>query len=247
MPDCTTCPLFNVETQGGDCLHVNRPGGLLLTEQAVTLAGLPLRAKILDVGCGTSESLQFLTSQRRFIPIGMDLSLEMLLQGVELHPHLTRFQGMSALIPLPDLSLDAILTECTLSLAGNLEKTIQEFHQKIRPGGKLIVTDIYIREINDPGSSNYLAKTRCLAGAMTREKILHSLLMQGFEIKVWQDHTLELKKWMAGMVFKLGSLEAFYHRLSSCEEDSQSLSDTMGKKIKLGYYVLIAEKTAALN
>ena len=109
------------------------------------------------------------------------------------------------------------------------------------------MTDIYIREILDPGSSEYLAKTRCLAGSMTREKILYALLKQGFEIKVWQDHTRELTQWIAGMVFKLGSLEAFYHRLFSYEDNSRSLSDMVGKKIKLGYYVLIAEKTAVLN
>ncbi|MHC1782062.1 MAG: hypothetical protein AB9891_04740 [Anaerolineaceae bacterium] len=44
------------------------------------------------------------------------------------------------------------------------------------------------------------------------------------------------------MVFKLGSLQAFYRMLVSCDGDAEALCAAMGQKIKLGYYLMIAEK-----
>ncbi|NTV35551.1 MAG: methyltransferase domain-containing protein [Anaerolineaceae bacterium] len=242
MPDCATCQLFHLEAEGDTCFHVNRPGGLKLTEQALELSQLPVGAHILDVASGTSTTLNFLADQKQFNAIGLDLSIRMLQSGRSRYANLKLLQADCKSIPLADASQQAVLMECALSLTGSAEATLREFMRVLVPGGKLIFTDIYVSEISDLGGMDCLSLTHCLAGAATEESIQRKIAAGGFTLKIWQDHTLVFKQWLAQMVFKLGSLEAFYRQLVSCEGDTASLTADLGKKIKLGYYLLIAEK-----
>lgn len=244
MVDCASCRLFELESQGENCMHVNRPGGLKLTEQAIELCHLPDDACILDAACGTGASLEFLTHQKKFKAVGLDLSRKMLHHGLEEHPDLTRLQADGGKIPLPDASQDAILMECALSLSNNVGASMKEFHRVLRQDGRLILTDIYIREHVDPSDLDCLSVSHCLSGVMTEGLIRSTLSHQGFHVTTWQDKTDELKQWLAGMVFKLGSLGAFYRQLVSDQKDAEYLYATLGKKLKLGYYLLTAEKQA---
>jgi arsenite methyltransferase len=244
MVDCASCPLFKLESQGENCIHVNRPGGLKLTEQAIELSHLPDNAHILDAACGTGASLEFLTYQKKFMAVGLDLSREMLHHGLEGHPGLSRLQADDEKIPLPDASQDAILMECALSLSNHAGRSMEEFHRVLRQGGRLILTDIYIRKLVDPSDMDCLSVSHCLSGAMTEGSIRSILSRQGFQVTTWQDKTDELKQWLARMVFKLGSLDAFYRQLVSDQKDAKYLCATLGGKLKLGYYLLTAEKLA---
>lgn len=243
MPDCTSCQFFELETTGKMNSHVNRPGGLAITQQALNYCNFPRNSRILDVACGSSTTLNYLTYQKKLSAIGVDLSFGMLEKGRTQHPGLAYVQADGVSIPFVDRSCDAIIVECALSLSGKAEEAIGEFRRVLRSGGKLIITDIFIRELNDASGLDCLAATHCLAGIMTEESISRILTSYGFFQKFWQDHTNELKQWMAEMVFKLGSLKALYHLLGFREERSGSPSDLLGRTIKLGYYLLVAEKT----
>lgn len=237
MPDCARCSLFQLESENETCLHVNRPGGLELTKAALARANLPVGASVLDAACGSGTTLRYLREQG-YQAQGLDLSMEMLMPGLEL----PLIQANCGQVPLPSASQDAVLTECALSLSNEAESTLAEFGRLLCPGGWLVVTDIYIRELNDPSARGCLSGTSCLSGAQTEAQLRGQMKNAGFAIRAWQDQTPAFKQWLARMVFKLGSLEAFYRQLSSCEGSARELADTLGSQLKLGYYWMAAQK-----
>jgi len=237
MPDCARCSLFQLESNNEGCLHVNRPGGLELTKTALASCNLSVGSSILDAACGSGATLRYLCEQG-YQATGMDLSMDML-QSDSVVPMI---RANCRQVPLPSSSQDAVLMECALSLSNEAEGALAEFGRLLPPGGWLVVTDIYIRELHDPRALNCLSGTSCLSGAQTEDHILGQIETAGFTIQTWQDQTQIFKQWLASMVFKLGSLNAFYHQLSSCEGTAQELSDTLGSQIKLGYYWMAAQK-----
>jgi arsenite methyltransferase len=242
MVNCSTCQLFFFETEGDTCLHVNRPGGLELTKRGVELSGLSTGAKVLEVACGAGVTLDYLVTQMEMDALGLDASSAMLRLGKVGFPTGRMIQADGGWIPLADGSQQGVLMECALSLAGNVGMTLAEYNRILEPGGMLILTDIYIREVADPSGLSCLAATHCLSGAMTEDQIRGAVVTGGFKVKVWQDETPFFKQWLGSMVFKLGSLQAFYHALVTCDNDADALSGAIGNKIKLGYYLMIAEK-----
>ena len=114
MPDCVTCQLFSHETEVDTCLHVNRPGGLKLTELALNMAQLPEGANILDVASGTSATLHYMINQRGYNAVGLDLSSGMLRLSKDVNPELHLIEADCGAIPLVDRSRHAVLMECAL-------------------------------------------------------------------------------------------------------------------------------------
>lgn len=238
MPDCTACSLFQLESENEGCLHLNRPGGLALTKAALSSCNLSSGSSILDAACGAGATLQFL-SEQGFNALGVDLSATIL----QTASGLPVIQANCSQVPLPSASQDAVLMECALSLSNESAGALAEFDRLLRPGGWLVVTDIYIRELRDSRALDCLSNSACLSGAKTEAYIRKKIHNAGFIIHSWQDQTLVFKQWLARMVFKLGSLDVFYRQLSSCETDSQVLANTLGNEIKLGYYWMAAQKT----
>jgi len=242
MPDCTSCSLFQPELGCDESLRTNRPGGLELTRQAIDMCTLPSGSSVLDVANGTSCSLQYLAMEKGFKAIGLDASFSILRQGQKIRPGLNVIQARCEQIPLISGSHHCILMECAFSLSGRSDVTLSEFNRILNAGGKLIVSDIYIRELADPRGTECLSTTNCLSGITTEQSIRKQLTKFGFKITTWQDHTLLLKKWLSQMVFKLGSLDAVYRRLTRTEKDAKALNSGLGNRIKLGYYLMIAQK-----
>lgn len=243
MKDCTACRLFDLETAEADCFHFNRPGGLTLTKQALNIANLVAGSRVLDIACGMGSTLSYLTHELGINAVGLDLSQEMLERNRAIHAGLNLIRADGADIPLACESFDAIVTECALSLSGKTGAIIDDCHRLLRQGGKLIASDIYIREMIEPSVMECLFNSSCLAGAMPSDSIQNMISNHGFTLRYWQDYTDELKQWMARMVFKLGSINAFYQELLSCKSDSGTFGSGLHSKIKLGYYLLVAEKT----
>lgn len=237
MADCARCSLFQLESENEACLHINRPGGLELTKAALASCNLRVGSSILDAACGAGTTLRYLRDQG-YKATGIDLSMDIMKSSFD-RPVV---QASCSKVPLPSASLDAVLMECALSLSNEADASLAEFGRLLRPGGWLVVTDIYIRELHDPRARNCLSGSSCLSGAQTEAHIRERIENAGFSIRAWQDQTPVFKQWLARMVFKLGSLNTFYRQLSSCEGDAQTLTDTLGSQIKLGYYWMAAQK-----
>jgi hypothetical protein len=96
------------------------------------------------------------------------------------------------------------------------------------PGGKLAVTDLYLRDMSCNFSADHSS------GIMTYSEIIQVLGEQSFEIKVFEDQSTFLREFVAGFIMEHGGTEELWQCIGIEEDD---------KKIRgLGYYLLIAEK-----
>jgi len=144
---------------------------------------------VLDLGSG--GGVDVLLSARRVGPTGraygLDMTDEMLAlarenqrkSGVE---NVEFLKGEIEAIPLPDASVDVIISNCVINLSGDKRKVIAEAFRVLKPGGRFAVSDVVCRgEIPPAVRRSMELWVGCVAGALT-EQGFHSLLWEtGFE------------------------------------------------------------------
>ena len=75
MQDCSSCQLYDIETESQNCLHVNRPGGLDLTRLALDNCHFSSGSRVLEVASGLCDTLNVLTHEYNLNAVGLDLSI----------------------------------------------------------------------------------------------------------------------------------------------------------------------------
>jgi arsenite methyltransferase len=144
---------------------------------------------VLDLGSG--GGIDVLLSAKRVGPsgkaYGLDMTDEMLAlarenqqkAGVE---NVEFLKGEIEAIPLPDDSVDVIISNCVVNLSGDKQRVITEAFRVLKPGGRFAVSDVVVRgEIPPPVRQSMELWVGCVAGALT-EPEFHSLLWQsGFQ------------------------------------------------------------------
>jgi SAM-dependent methyltransferase len=144
---------------------------------------------VLDLGSG--GGIDVLLSARRVGPTGkaygLDMTDEMLAlarenqrkAGVENAEFL---KGEIEFIPLPDASVDVIISNCVVNLSADKRKVIAEAFRVLKPGGRFAVSDVVVRgEMPAAVRTSMELWVGCVAGALTEQE-LHSLLWEaGFE------------------------------------------------------------------
>ncbi len=165
-----------------------RPGGLALTQHALTLCALPASARLLDAGCGAGSTVQYLREQG-YSAWGMDLSPILLRAGRRRVPTLPVFQANAEALPLPAGQFDIILAECSLSVFAQPDRALAEFHRLLRAGGFLILTDLYVRNPSALAALQACLPSSCLARSFTREALFAQLDGSGFNLDAWEDHS----------------------------------------------------------
>jgi SAM-dependent methyltransferase len=152
------------------------------------LAELSPGEVVLDLGSG--GGIDVLLSARRVGPTGkaygLDMTPEMLnlaranqrAAGIENAEFL---QGDIEHIPLPDNSVDVIISNCVINLAADKPRVLQEAHRVLRPGGRFAVADIVVRgELPEPARESLALWTGCVAGALTEDEYTRHLGAAGF-------------------------------------------------------------------
>lgn len=218
-----------------------RPGGSQLTQRAMELCNFPKGAKILDVGCGYGTTVEFLQSNYHVDAVGIDLSTTLLERGKARNPNLNLLYGDAEMLDFPSLSFDGIFMECVLSLADNLTETLHETYCVLKKGGKLVISDFYIKNGEKANAENRGGSKNCLDEAFVPEELKATLSEMGFQILFWEDKNKELKEFTATLIMHYGSLNAFFESVLEEGGESSFLSG-IGNNRGLGYFLLIAEK-----
>jgi len=153
------------------------------------LANLNAGEVVLDLGSG--GGIDVLLSAKRVGPTGkvygLDMTDEMLAlanenkrkAGVE---NVEFLKGEIEHIPLPDDSVDVIISNCVINLSADKDQVLQEAFRVLKPGGRLAVSDVVTRgEIVPEIRRNVLLWVGCVAGALDEEEYRSKLASAGFE------------------------------------------------------------------
>jgi len=152
---------------------------------------------VLDLGSGAGADV--LISARRVAPggraIGLDMTVEMLdlarRNATEAGVDNVEFvQGYLEEIPLPDDSIDVVISNCVLNLAADKNLVLAEAARVLRSGGRLAISDVIADEGMDEITKADMAEwTGCIAGALTQPEFTDALTRAGFrDIEIRPTH-----------------------------------------------------------
>jgi arsenite methyltransferase len=210
--------------------QVIRPGGLTITEQALAFCDLRPGARVLDVGCGAGTTLRHVTSKCDLAGFGVDISMQLLSRAHGDSSKVSFAQAKGEYLPFADESLDAIISECTLSIFKS-DVALNECARALKHGGYLMINDLYARNENGVKALSQLLSGICIDEVMSQKQILEKIKHCGLEIFVWQDCSEKLKEFSV-------------YTLSTVASDINPLDLFIAAaKAKLGYYFLAAQKT----
>lgn len=214
---------------------VLRPGGLALTDAALAASHLAPGALVLDVGCGAGVTVEHLRIHHGLIAAGIDASELLLDAGHGRTPELPLLQGIGQRLPIAAEMLDAVLAECSLSLMADVDAALAEFWRVLKPGGRLIVADLYLRNVGSEEPCRIEQPGSCLEGALPRVALEQKLAGHKFELTAWQDCTDALKV-LAAQLILAGISPAQFWRIR-CESPDAAIA-----RLKPGYFWLVACK-----
>jgi len=153
------------------------------------LAQLNPGETVLDLGSG--GGIDVILSARRVgssgKAYGLDMTDEMLAlarenqrkAGVE---NIEFLKGEIENIPLPDNSVDVIISNCVINLSGDKDRVLREAFRVLKPGGRFAVSDVVTRgEVPSEVRQNMLLWVGCIAGALEDRQYVDKLAKAGFD------------------------------------------------------------------
>jgi arsenite methyltransferase len=170
----------------------------------VVIADLKAGEDVLDLGSG--GGIDVLLSARRVAPEGMAYGLDMTDEMLELARANQQRAGVTNAsflpghiedIPLPDASVDVVLSNCVINLSPNKEMVFAEAFRVLRSGGRLAIADIAAdREPDAALQADPKAWTDCIAGALTRHSYNQLLSGTGFvDVTITDSHLVQDGFW----------------------------------------------------
>ncbi len=176
---------------------------------ALERAGLPEGAVLASLGCGKPTALaelregetvldlgsgggiDVLLSARRVGPTGRAYGLDMTDEMLALARENQRRAGLVNVeflkgeieaVPLPDNSVDVIMSNCVINLSTDKDRAVAEAFRVLKPGGRLAVSDVVVRGDVPPSVRRSMELwVGCVAGALSEQQYVQSLRRAGFE------------------------------------------------------------------
>jgi SAM-dependent methyltransferase len=177
---------------------------------AAQIGTLPVEAVIASLGCGNPTALaelrpgetvldlgsgggiDVLLSARRVGPTGKAYGLDMTDEMLALARENQRKAGLTNVeflrgeiesIPLPDNSVDVIISNCVINLSADKDKVLAEAFRVLKPGGRFAVSDVVVRDGDVPAEirRNMELWIGCVAGALEEREYRDKLRQSGFD------------------------------------------------------------------
>jgi len=153
------------------------------------LAELKPGETVLDLGSG--GGIDVLLSARRVGPTGKAYGLDMTDDMLALARENQRQAGVENAeflkgeienIPLPDCSVDVIISNCVINLSADKDRVLREAFRVLKPGGRFAVSDVVVcGDVPDDIRKNMLLWVGCIAGALKDDDYIAKLAKIGFE------------------------------------------------------------------
>jgi 2-polyprenyl-3-methyl-5-hydroxy-6-metoxy-1,4-benzoquinol methylase len=173
------------------------------------LAELPAEAVAASLGCGNPAALAELRPGETVLDLGSGGGIDVLLSAKPVGPtgkaygldmtdemlalaranqrragleNVEFLKGEIEEIPLPDNSVDVIISNCVINLSGDKDRVLAEAYRVLRPGGRFAVSDVVVRgEIPEAIRRNMELWIGCVAGALEESEYVAKLLRAGFQ------------------------------------------------------------------
>jgi SAM-dependent methyltransferase len=201
-------------------------------------AGVPAEAILASLGCGNPTALahlkpgetvldlgsgggiDVLLSARRVSPggkaYGLDMTDEMLALARENQrkagaENVEFLKGEIENIPLPDNSVDVIISNCVINLSADKDRVVAEAFRVLKPGGRLAVSDVVVRGHVPPEVRRSMELwVGCIAGALRDYDYVAKLARAGFDqidIEPTRIHSVEdARQFLAGAGIDAGAI-----------------------------------------
>jgi arsenite methyltransferase len=201
-----------VTVQGGSCCGSAAPAGNPITSNLygdAETASLPTAALAASLGCGNPTALaelepgetvldlgsgggiDVILSARRVGPSGKAYGLDMTDEMLALARENQRKAGVQNVeflkgeienIPLPENSVDVIISNCVINLSGDKDRVLHEAFRVLKPGGRFAVSDIVVRGAMPADVRRSVELwAGCIAGALEESEYRTKLEAAGFE------------------------------------------------------------------
>jgi ubiquinone/menaquinone biosynthesis C-methylase UbiE len=153
------------------------------------LAKLQAGEVVLDLGSG--GGIDVLLSAKRVGPTGKAYGLDMTDEMLALARENQRKAGVQNVeflkgtienIPLPDSTVDVIISNCVINLSGDKDRVLREAFRVLKPGGRLAVSDVVLRgEVPAEIRKSMELWVGCIAGALQETEYVEKLDAAGFD------------------------------------------------------------------
>jgi SAM-dependent methyltransferase len=178
-----------------------------LYDEAET-AGIPAEALLASLGCGNPTALAELKEGETVLDLGSGGGIDVLLSARRVGPtgkaygldmtdemlalanankqkagatNVEFLRGEIESIPLPDNSVDVIISNCVINLSADKQRVIEEAFRVLKPGGRFAVSDVVVRgDVPDEVKRNMELWVGCIAGALEEDEYRRLLEAAGF-------------------------------------------------------------------
>ena len=208
------------------------PGGREATERLLDRADVTAGTRVLDIGCGTGESLA-VARQRGARAVGLDRD-----PGDS-----TAIRGEMTALPVADNAVEVALAECVMCLAADRERALGEVARVVEPGGRLALSDVVV-EGAVPDLPDPIVDALCLTRSRSREATVAGVETAGFVVDDVRDHREDL----LAMQERIESRVDYEGLLGLMGERGQRLLEGIHKAEtavddgRIGYISLVAER-----
>jgi arsenite methyltransferase len=176
---------------------------------ALQTGGLPEEAVLASLGCGNPTALAQLNAGETVLDLGSGGGIDVLLSarrvgstgkayGVDMTDEMLALarenqrkagvenveflKGEIENIPLPDNSVDVVISNCVINLSADKDRVLREAFRVLKPGGRFAVSDVVTRgEVPAEVRQSMLLWVGCIAGALQDTEYISKLRAAGFD------------------------------------------------------------------